>query len=189
MSFCQCPMMNCFRALSLNGRLDNQSGGQVHFHNHYLDVFFARWLPTPERTTSDMSARGLVNSIKPDRGQKYQFHLRPLAFGEIIIFTPTSGSLSKKSSIFCTLLRPKVARPKIPYFCVGPDGNIRAENVSGRMGTSAQKMADAPTPVPTATRSSPRRSHEPTVPTVTTVPLIHVLGKPERPPKDTMNHR
>ena len=128
-SFCQCPMMNCIRALSLNGRLDNQSGGQVHFHNHYLDVFFARWLPTPERTTSDMSAHSLVNSIKPDRGQKYQFHLRPLAFGEIIIFTPTSGSLSKKSSIFCTLLRPKVARPKIPYFCVGPDGNIRAENV------------------------------------------------------------
>ena len=101
-SFCQCPMMNCIRALSLNGRLDNQSGGQVHFHNHYLDVFFARWLPTPERTTSDMSAHSLVNSIKPDRGQKYQFHLRPLAFGEIIIFTPTSGSLSKKSSIFCT---------------------------------------------------------------------------------------
>ena len=68
--------------------------------------------------------------LKIVRSAKRLFHLRPLAFGEIIIFTPTSGSLSKKSSIFCTPLRPKVARPKIPYFCVGPDGNIRAENVS-----------------------------------------------------------
>ena len=36
----------------------------------------------------------------------------------------------KKSSIFCIHLRPKVARPKISNFCVGSDGNIRAENVS-----------------------------------------------------------
>ena len=84
----------------------------------------------------------------------------------------------KKSSIFCIHLRPKVARPKISNFCVGSDGNIRAENVSGRMGTSAQKMAEAPTPVPTATRSSPRRSHEPTKPTVSLLPLIPVSGKP-----------
>ena len=61
---------------------------------------------------------------------KTLFHLRPLAYGEIVIFTTTSGSLPKNPLFFAPTCDPRSHDQKISNFCVGSDGNIRAENVS-----------------------------------------------------------
>ena len=65
-------------------------------------------------------------------GWKYPFHLRPLAYGEIVIFTTTSGSLPKNPLFFASTCDPRSHDQKSPIF------------VSGRMGTSAQKMYPTP---------------------------------------------
>ena len=60
------------------------------------------------------------------------FHLRPLAYCEIVIFTTTSGSLPKNPPFFAPTCDPRSHDQKSPIF------------VSGRMGTSAQKMYPTP---------------------------------------------
>ena len=63
---------------------------------------------------------------------KALFHLRPLAYCEIVIFTTTSGSLPKNPPFFAPTCDPRSHDQKSPIF------------VSGRMGTSAQKMYPTP---------------------------------------------
>ena len=60
------------------------------------------------------------------------FHLRPLAYCEIVFFTTTSGLLPKHPPFFAPTCDPRSHDQKSPIF------------VSGRMGTSAQKMYPTP---------------------------------------------
>ena len=60
-------------------------------------------------------------------GWKTPFHRRPVAFGEMIIFTTTS--LGRTKILQFLPLRPPLGRTTKTCFCVGSDGYIRVERI------------------------------------------------------------
>ena len=89
-------------------------------------------------------------------GWKYPFHLRPAAYGEMLISTTTSMGRTKILQFLP--LRPPLGRTTKTCFCVGSDGYIRVECGSTHPSTRGYMILATTNPHSSPIQPNPHKS-------------------------------